>query len=104
MHMARLHDTSRPSYSLENLSVDCDRKKSTMKDRFGSFRILKDNSKGKEKIVPAPEQIQRSEDQIAEWVEYSAEDAEVSCFLTETSLALHARSLPSPVLASYTHL
>ncbi len=78
MHMARLWDSSRLSYSLENLSKDlleASLHKSTMKDLFGRPELKKDGTEGKKIAIAPIEQLQRMPETRADFITYSAQDA-----------------------------
>jgi DNA polymerase-1 len=81
MHMARLWNSSRRSYSLETLSeellTDCTPKVG-MKTRFGQTNTLTDGTPGKELILPPLETVQRDADMVVEWIDYSTLDAEAT--------------------------
>jgi DNA polymerase I len=86
MHMARLVDTSRKRYSLEELCndyLDEGLRKATMKDRFGANRVLKDGSPGKDIVVPPTLELQRSAEHGRAWIEYAVSDAELTHRLME---------------------
>lgn len=86
MHMARLVDTSRQRYSLEELCndyLDKSLRKLTMKERFGRRRILKDGSEGKEILVPPTLELQRNPAYRLAWIEYATADAELTLRLME---------------------
>lgn len=86
MHMARLVDTSRKRYSLEELCNDyLDKKlrKKTMKDRFGAHRVLKDGTASKDVVVPSTLELQRSDEHGRAWIEYAVSDAELTHRLME---------------------
>eukprot|EP00179_Madagascaria_erythrocladioides_P028058 CAMPEP_0198334002 /NCGR_PEP_ID=MMETSP1450-20131203/19330_1 /TAXON_ID=753684 ORGANISM="Madagascaria erythrocladiodes, Strain CCMP3234" /NCGR_SAMPLE_ID=MMETSP1450 /ASSEMBLY_ACC=CAM_ASM_001115 /LENGTH=720 /DNA_ID=CAMNT_0044038559 /DNA_START=60 /DNA_END=2222 /DNA_ORIENTATION=- len=92
MHMARLEDTSRQSYSLEALARDMlHNTKVTMKERFGAPRVLKNNTLSKDLVVPPPEEIQRSVEHIKQWIEYACDDAEFTWQLRNALQALLER-------------
>lgn len=81
MHMARLVDSSRQRYSLEDLCytyLDSGLVKTSMKERFGSLEILKNGEAGKRSVVPATIDLQRSVEHGDEWIEYAAGDAELT--------------------------
>lgn len=87
MHMARLVDTSRKRYSLEELCKDYlpeKFKKASMKERFGAPRVLKSGMPGKDIIVPSTVELQRSVEHGREWIEYAVSDAELTYLLRET--------------------
>lgn len=90
MHMARLVDTSRKRYSLEELCgdfLDESFRKSPMKKRFGAPRVLKDGSEGKDIIVPGTVELQRSSVYGEAWIEYAVSDAELTHRLMEVLTA-----------------
>jgi len=78
MHMARLWDSSRKSYSLAALSVDylgSDMHKTDMKSIFGRPELKKDGTEGK-KIGLAPiEVLQRMPETRNDFIKYSSLDA-----------------------------
>ena len=78
MHMARLWDSSRQSYSLASLTADyLDSKfqKAAMKSIFGRPELKKDGTEGK-KIGMAPiEELQRMPETRNNFIKYSALDA-----------------------------
>jgi len=83
MHMARLQDTSRAKYgtgkgySLEALTDDLiDHRKKPMKEIFGIPRLRKDGTEGKIIDMPPIEVMQRDPKHRADFIEYSAFDAE----------------------------
>jgi DNA polymerase I len=82
MHMARLWDTSRTfdgGYSLEGLSADLlQLKKRPIKERFGSPKIKKDGTDGKEIVIPALDVLQRDQDRVADWIDYSTYDTQAT--------------------------
>lgn len=81
MQMARLWDSSRRSYSLENLSEELltnSTPKVGMKKRFGKKNLLSDGSVGKDVLLPPLEDLQRDSEIIEEWVDYSTLDAEAT--------------------------
>lgn len=82
MHMARLADSSRQRYSLEELVghylAGKGAGKNSMKERFGRPRVLKDGSQGKEIVVPGTVELQRGLEYRAEWIEYATMDAELT--------------------------
>ena len=78
MHMARLWDSSRRSYSLANLSADLldpDMCKTEMKELFGRPVLKKDGSEGKKIELPPVELLQRMPDTRPDFILYSAQDA-----------------------------
>ena len=95
LHMARLWDSSRRSYSLATLSEellpDCT-PKVPMKQRFGQMNTLMDGSPGKDLILPPLEALQRDADTIVDWVDYSTLDAEATYHLYKF-LERHLRML-----------
>jgi DNA polymerase I len=102
MHMARLVDTSRQRYSLEELCndyLDKALQKSSMKERFGRRRVLKDGSDGKDVVVPSTIDLQRSPEFAQEWIEYAVMDAELTHRLMEVLTGhlanMHVRSCNS---------
>jgi DNA polymerase I len=87
MHMSRLVDTSRKRYSLEELCkdyLDESLQKRPMKERFGSRRILKDGTMGKDIIVPSTLDMHRTPKHRRSWIEYAVSDAELTHRLMET--------------------
>lgn len=92
MHMARLLDTSRISYSLKAL-CECylgeSSGKSDMKESFGKPRILKSGEKSKKEIVvPKTLSLHRSNETAADWIKYATMDAKLTFDLREK---LHRR-------------
>jgi DNA polymerase I len=86
MHMARLVDTSRQRYSLEELCkdyLDEGLRKATMKERFGARRVLKSGAESKDVVVPSTVELQRSAEHRRAWIEYAASDAELTHRLME---------------------
>ncbi|CAI5726544.1 hypothetical protein KXD40_002256 [Peronospora effusa] len=85
MHMARLWNTARfqnGGYSLEALTADLLlQRKKPMKELFGIPKLKKDGSKGKERIMPTVEELQRFPDFRKRWIRYSVYDAESTWFL-----------------------
>ncbi|CAH0477874.1 unnamed protein product [Peronospora belbahrii] len=85
MHMARLWNTARfqnRGYSLEALTADMLlQRKKPMKELFGIPKLKKDGSKGKEKIMPTVEELQRLPAFRKRWIRYSVYDAESTWFL-----------------------
>ncbi|KAI9906221.1 hypothetical protein PsorP6_004573 [Peronosclerospora sorghi] len=85
MHMARLWNTARfqnGGYSLEALSADLLlQRKKPMKELFGIPKLKKDGSKGKEKIMPTVEELQRFPEFRKRWIRYSVYDAECTWYL-----------------------
>ena len=90
MHMARLQDTSRSKYgegtgySLEALTgALLERRKKPMKEMFGIKRLRKDGTEGLVSDVPPVECMQRDPKHRANWIVYSAYDAEGTWLLRE---------------------
>ncbi|GMF41287.1 unnamed protein product [Phytophthora fragariaefolia] len=85
MHMARLWNTARfqhGGYSLEALTADLLlQRKKPMKELFGIPKLKKDGSKGKERIMPTVEELQRFPEFRKRWIRYSVYDAESTWFL-----------------------
>ncbi|KAE9038367.1 DNA polymerase I [Phytophthora rubi] len=85
MHMARLWNTARfqnGGYSLEALTADLLlQRKKPMKELFGIPKLRKDGSKGKERIMPTVEELQRFPEFRRRWIRYSVYDAESTWFL-----------------------
>ncbi|KAG3118228.1 DNA polymerase I [Phytophthora idaei] len=85
MHMARLWNTARfqnGGYSLESLTADLLlQRKKPMKELFGIPKLKKDGSKGKERIMPTVEELQRFPEFRKRWIRYSVYDAESTWFL-----------------------
>lgn len=81
LHMARLQNTARRSYSLESLSDELlgkAGKKITMAERFGRPNIKKDGSEGKLNILPDIMEIHTSPEMRESWIQYSALDAKIT--------------------------
>lgn len=82
MHMARLVDSSRQRYSLEELAKDylghLKLEKVSMLDRFGHKRILKNGGEGKETVVPDTITLQRHIKYRSEWIKYATMDAKLT--------------------------
>eukprot|EP01103_Thecamoeba_quadrilineata_P007290 TRINITY_DN1712_c1_g1_i1.p1 TRINITY_DN1712_c1_g1~~TRINITY_DN1712_c1_g1_i1.p1 ORF type:complete len:821 (-),score=173.14 TRINITY_DN1712_c1_g1_i1:74-2536(-) len=84
MHMARLWDSSRLTkggYSLEALSntlLPSTSRKIPYPDLFGHNKIRVDGTEGKVRVVPPVDEIQRTGKFLAQWVDYSANDAKVT--------------------------
>eukprot|EP00466_Bigelowiella_natans_P014472 jgi/Bigna1/33896/e_gw1.3.190.1 len=83
MHMARLWDTSREKRlsakltTLEALTMDLvGRRKIPMIEIFGIPKLKKDGTPGKILELPAVEELQSNPNTSAQWIEYSAYDAE----------------------------
>ncbi|RLN98662.1 hypothetical protein BBJ28_00014173 [Nothophytophthora sp. Chile5] len=85
MHMARLWNTARfqnGGYSLEALTADLLlQRKKPMKELFGVPKLKKDGSKGKERLMPSVEELQRFPEFRRRWIRYSVYDAESTWFL-----------------------
>uniref|UniRef100_M4B1K4 DNA-directed DNA polymerase family A palm domain-containing protein n=1 Tax=Hyaloperonospora arabidopsidis (strain Emoy2) TaxID=559515 RepID=M4B1K4_HYAAE len=85
MHMARLWNTARfqnGGYSLEALTADLLlQRKKPMKELFGIPKLKKDGSKGKDRIMPTVEELQRFPESRKRWIRYSVYDAESTWFL-----------------------
>lgn len=82
MHLARLFDTSRKRYSLEELVRDYLRidglEKRNMVTRFGRRRKLKNGDESKEIFVPDTITLQRNIQYRTDWIDYSTRDAELT--------------------------
>ena len=97
MHMCRLWDTSKLSYSLETLSGELvGRKKVNMRDRFGKNKLKQDGSEGLTLVLPPIEDIQRGDDRDA-WIDYATYDAE-STYKLRQALENELRNQPNPAL------
>ncbi len=87
MHMARLFDTSRKRYSLEELVKDYlgleGFEKRNMVTRFGRRRNLKSGEESKDIFVLDTITLQRSLEFRKDWIEYSTQDAELTYKLYE---------------------
>ena len=92
MHMARLFDSSRQRYSLEELCytyLDRGLVKTNMKERFGNLEKLKNGDLGKRIVTPETIDLQRSVEHGDEWIEYAAADAELThrlCYTLKAKL------------------
>lgn len=87
MHMARLVDTSRQRYSLEELCkdyLDPQFRKEPMTARFGKPRQLKNGSLSRDLVVPSTIELQRSPEYREQWIDYAVSDAELTHRLGET--------------------
>ena len=101
MHMARLQDTSRimhsvsefRGYSLEALTAEMHKRKKPMKEIFGVNRLRKDGSEGSIVDVPPVEVLQRDPKFRANWIIYSAYDAE-STWVIREKLERKLREMP----------
>mmetsp|Transcript_24591 Transcript_24591/g.80380 ORF Transcript_24591/g.80380 Transcript_24591/m.80380 type:complete len:825 (-) Transcript_24591:45-2519(-) len=114
MHMARLWDSSRNSYSLEDLSSDkalmkdevethggdwqALRAKRSMKKLFGKAKLKKDGTPSKLTYLPAVDEIQRSDETRERWIDYSALDAQATWYL-RNALEGKLRGEPSKACA-----
>ena len=99
MHMCRLWDTSRLSYSLETLSGELvGRKKMNLRDRFAKNKLKQDGSEGLTLVLPPIADIQRGSDRDA-WIDYATYDAE-STFKLRQALENELRNQPNPALLS----
>lgn len=81
MHMGRLVDSSRKSYSLEALCdiyLQSSYQKYSMSKLFGDHEKLKDGSAGKRVIVPYTVDLQTGNDTRDLWIAYSIRDAELT--------------------------
>lgn len=79
LHMARLYDSSRKSYSLQSLTEDLlDSAKKTMAQRFGKMNVKKDGTEGKILVVPDVLQLHLNSSFREEWIEYSSDDAKLT--------------------------
>ena len=97
MHMARLWDTSRLSYSLETLSGEMvGRAKMNLKERFAKNKLKQDGSEGLTLVLPPIESIQRGEDRDA-WIDYATYDAE-STYKLRQALENELRNQPNTAL------
>lgn len=85
MHMARLADSARISYSLESLSTDLlGRSKIPMKKLFAQPVLKKNGEPGLLKKLPPVEQIQRDPAARDHWIDYSTYDAEATFGVRES--------------------
>lgn len=88
MHMARLVDSSRKRYSLEELCkhyLDRGLLKKNMTDRFEKSVLLKDKkTEAKKKFVPSTVDLQQSLDTRLAWIDYATADAELTHRLYQT--------------------
>lgn len=87
MHMARLVDSSRQRYALEELCayyLNAGSEKCNMKDRFGRREILKNGAEGKKLVVPDTIELQRNAEYAHEWIDYSTADAKLTYSLCHT--------------------
>ena len=99
MHMCRLWDTSKLSYSLETLSGELvGRKKMNMRDRFAKNKLKQDGSSGLTLVLPPIDTIQRGDDREA-WIDYATYDAE-STYKLRQALENELRNQPNPALIS----
>ena len=99
MHMCRLWDTSKLSYSLETLSGELvGRKKMNMRDRFAKNKLKQDGSEGLTLVLPPIDAIQRGDDRDA-WIDYATYDAE-STYKLRQALENELRNQPNPALIS----
>ena len=97
MHMCRLWDSGRSSYSLESLSGELlGRAKHNLKERFALAKPRKDGSEGRVLELPPVEDIQRGPERSA-WIDYAAFDAECTWRLREL-LEAELRNQPNPAL------
>lgn len=82
MHMARLFDTSRKRYSLEELAKDLlnqqDMEKKNMTARFGAKRTLKSGGESKEIVVPDTLVLHNDHQYRREWIDYATMDAKLT--------------------------
>lgn len=82
MHMARLFDTSRKRYSLEELVKDylseSDLEKRNMAERFGRKRLLKSGGESKQVVIPDTVELQQDPEYRNDWIDYSTMDAELT--------------------------
>ena len=86
MHMARLHNSSLPRFSLEELCLvylGGDRK-TAMKERFGKPEVLKNGNEGKSIVIPDTVQLHTDERWRPDWIDYAASDAELTFRLCNT--------------------
>ena len=94
MHMARLCDSARASYSLESLSADyCNRTKISMKTLFSLPVKRKDGSDGKLRSIPPIETLQRSTETRLRWIDYATYDAQ-STYELRLALQKRLQSIP----------
>ena len=99
MHMCRLWDTSKLSYSLESLSGELvGRAKMNMKERFAKNKLKQDGSEGLTLVLPPIDSIQRGADRDA-WIDYATYDAE-STYKLRAALENELRNQPNPALIS----
>jgi len=83
MHMARLMDAARQSYSLESLTDEMlNKRKVPMKERFSVPKITASGTESKIKVLPLIENIQRGEKRD-DFIDYSCFDAESTYYLRE---------------------
>ena len=100
MHMARLWDTSRTSYSLETLSGELlSQGKVSMKDRFSVGKVKKDGTEGLALELPPIESIQRGPQRSA-FIDYASFDAECTWKLRQL-LEMELRNQPNPTMTSH---
>ena len=100
MHMARLWDTSRASYSLESLSGELlEQGKVGMKDRFSVGKLKKDGTEGLALELPPIDAIQRGSQREA-FIDYATFDAECTWKLRQL-LELELRNQPNPAVAAH---
>jgi DNA polymerase-1 len=80
LHMARVYDSARKSYSLQSLCEDLlvDGKKRTMTERFGRMNRKKDGTEGKLMVTPDVLSLHTDLQFREEWIEYSADDAKLT--------------------------
>ena len=87
LHMARLLDTSRQKYALDELTSDPHlmppsfRPKEGMKSIFSRPKFKKDGEPGKARWLPPVEELQRHPLTRGRWIEYSAYDAAATWML-----------------------
>ncbi len=86
MHMARIANSSRQRYSLEELAkfyLSDKFVKNNITDRFGKPRILKNGEQGKDIVVPDTVTLQRSLEHREQWIDYATMDAQLTHMLRE---------------------
>jgi len=55
--------------------------KRSIKERFGSMKIKKDGTPGKILVVPPLDDLQRHEEYVTDWIDYSTFDSEATWYL-----------------------
>uniref|UniRef100_A0A6B2KXQ9 WWE domain-containing protein n=1 Tax=Arcella intermedia TaxID=1963864 RepID=A0A6B2KXQ9_9EUKA len=91
MHMARLENASRVSFSLESLSKEIllnSKHKRGMLERFGEYPTKKDGDPAKDMRLAPFHEIQRNPKKLCAWIDYSTLDTDSTWHLRE---ALHRR-------------